>query len=553
MFIRLRTWWDRKRTTTADNQTSQSGFTIVETTVAMSVVFVVLTGTLATFGAGVKNMVNGRQRTAAVSVARGVIEEARAGLYSQIGHDLSDPTLDDDPDVSGSPPAFEGEQLVGLASPIFTQHRWDEMVDGETYTVEVYVTWVTTGSERYKRITVEVAWQRAQYDTAVVDDHVRMSSFLFAAGVPPDPLLDGVVTVDGGTTTVAGTLADVDLERAVVYNPSASGTLTSLFTREAAGNATSASATVDTLSGTVSGCDVDSTGQHTECSGIRAETTTDSDTATAVPEHDEDGPRFDTAHSVSSGSVFDLALGANDSVDSESTSRSCHSCFSEMLGDDDRLAHHWSEGAGPDTVDFGFDVGPIDGSLIRTSGNSTSTATLDQDEVSSSQLLTTTGRLQMPAVDVLALTQGPSNLAAAVHVGAVDVTVEAQAGPTAASPSVSGDAITVDIYDTLSDGSLGYRTISVNPGEEREETASVSYDANGATVSFTTTVISGGKSVANTTDSSGNIDYAEASLTNWLRIQIAVVVTDDNGTIADSTLEFDYGRLSARAQYEVGE
>lgn len=553
MFFQLQTWWNRKRTTTADNQTSQSGFTIVETTVAMSVVFVVLTGTLATFGAGVKNVVNGRQRTAAVSVARGVIEEARAGLYSQVGHDLSDPTINDDPDVSGSPPAFEGEELVGLASPIFTEHRWDETSNSETYTVEVYVTWVTTGSERYKRITVEVTWQRAQYDTAVVDDHVRMSSFLFAAGVPPDPLLDGVVTVDGGTTTVSGTLAGVDLERAVVYNPGASGTLTSLFTREAAGNATSASATVDTLSGSVSGCDVDGTGKHTECSGIRAETTTDSDTATAVPEHGEDGPRYDIAHSVSSGSIFDLDLGANDSVDSESTSRSCHSCFSEMLGDDDRFAHHWSEGTGPDAVDFGFDVGPIDGSLLRTSGNSQSTATLDQDEVSDSQLMATTGRLQMPGVEVLALTQAPSNLVAAVQVSAVDVTVEAQAGPMASSPSVSGDAMTVDIYDTLSDGSLGYRTISVQPGEDREETAGFSYLNSGATVSVTTTVISGGKSVTNTTDGNGDIDYAQASLTNWLRIQIDIVITDDDSTIADTTLEVDYGRLSARAQYEVGE
>lgn len=517
----------------------------------MTLVFIVMTGALATFSASVRNLVSGRQRTGAVAVARSVIEEARASLYAQVAHDLSgDTTLAADASVSGAPLAFEGESLVGSAAPIFPEHRWSDVNDTTTYTVDVYVTWVTQGNaDPFKRLTVIVSWANAQYDTATIANRVRLSSFLFEAGVPPDPLVDGAADVDGGTVEVTGTFDGIDLSRAVIYNPSAVGAVSSLFVREATGLARSSSGVLEVASGTVSGCDVNASATSAQCDGIFADTATDSDASTGLPENDAEGPVYDVGHEASAGTVLTLDLGANDAVESKSTSRSCFTCYTTTIGDDDRLASHWSEGSGPDSAAFGFDVGPVSGDLVRLTGASLATSSLDHDAVNDTHMLSAFARLQMPSVDVVTVQGAPTGFVGAVRISSVDVQVDAAAGPTALSPSVTGGAIEVQVYDTLG-GTLGYRTISVDPGEEKEESATASFDVGGASVTLATTVVSGGKATSSTTDASGNITYAEASLTNWLRISVEVDIVLDGTSLADSMVEFDYGRLAARAQWE---
>ncbi len=537
----------------------EGGFTVLETTVALSLVFLVLTGGLATYASSVRGVVDGRQRSGAVTVARSVVEDARAALYSQVGHDLAgDATLDDDPELTGSPPVFEGEELVGAPAPTFPEHRWTEQVDTTTYTVRVYVTWVTPPSaDPYKRLTVVVGWTTSLYETsAAVDDQVRLSSFLFPAGVPPDPLLDGTGDVDAGTFAVTGTLDDVAASRATLFQPVAVGDVRSLFTRESEGQARSSSATVELTTGSLTGCDVSDDGLTSTCSGVREDTSTDSDAATAVPEHATSGPTFDGAHTISAGSDFSLGFGADTAAESQSTARSCFDCFATDIGDDDRLAYHWSEGTGADSVDVTWDVGAVAGSLFRMSSPPRATTSLDQDPVSGDQMLTVSGQLTAPGADVVTIDSGaPADFDGAVLVGAVDVVAEAQVGPTSESPSITGAAVAVDVYDTLDDGSLGYRSLSFDPGEDREETASATFTVDGAEVTLTTTVASGGKSVTSSTDDSGTIVDADASLTGWLRITVEVLVTetDDDGntvTRADATAELDYGHVAARASYE---
>jgi len=411
----------------------------------------------------------------------------------------------------------------------------------------VYVTWVSGGTaDPYKRLTVNSSWED---HNAGISNDVHLSSFLFAAGVPPDPAVEGGSDVDGGTVEVTGTLSGIDLSRAVLFNPSSSADLESLFVREASGQARSSAALLELNAGTPSGCSVEAT--TAQCDGIVAGTATDSDASTGTPEHDAEGPLYDAGHNLSAGAgILSMALGANDLVESRTTARSCFSCFGTAIGDDDRLAYHWSRGSGPDSASIGFDVGPVDGQLVRMTGASQSTSTLDQDTVSGSHLLTSQARLQMPGVDVVAVNGAPAGFVAAVQISSVDVEVTAQAGPTANPPAVTGDAVTVQVYDTLGGGSLGYRTISATPGQEKEEAASAGFTVGGATVSLTTTVISGGKSVVSTTDGSGTINYADVSLTNWLRITVHLVIVEGGTTLADSMIEFDYGRLAARTQWE---
>lgn len=542
-------WWRRRWR--ARLAAPESGFTVTEVVVAMALVFLVLTGTLATFSAGVRNLVSGRQRSGAVALARSVIEEARSSRYGQVGHDLAgDATLADDPLVAGSPKTFEGEQLVGVPDAVHPEHREQVTNDTGTFTRDVYVTWVDQGAaDPFKRITVIVTWANEQYDPAAVSNQVRLSSFLFAAGVPPDPLVSGSADVDGGTVETTGLLDGVDLKRAVVYNPSAAGVLDSLFVREASGQARSASGLLEVNTGSVSGCEVDATGKLAQCNGIVAGSATDSDASTVLPEHDADGPRSDTSHVATAASSLTLSLGANDTVHSTSTARSCLVCFSPAIGDDDRLAHHWSEGTGPDTATVSYQAGSVSGSVVEMTGASKATATLDQDQVAGTHALSSRARLQMPGVDVVTVDGGPTGFTAAVRIGAVDVTVDAAAGPASAAPSISGAAVAVDVYDTTG-GTPGYRTITVTPGAEKEESASSSFAVGDATVSLTTTVLSGGASTAQETDTDGTITYAEATLTNWLRITVEVLITTTTSTLADATVEFDYGRLNARAQWD---
>lgn len=542
-------WWgNHRRGTTACRPADDAGFTIVETTMAMALVFLVLTGTLATFSASVQNLSTGRQRTGAVALARTVIEQARSSLYAQVGHDVGgDATFATDTAVTGAPKVFEGEQLVGTPDPIFAPHRTTVTNDSGSFTQSVYVTWAVQGAaDPFKRITVIVAWSD---DAGPIPHQVRLSSYLFEAGVPPDPLVESNADVDGGTVQITGMLAGIDLNRAVIYNPSAVGEVNSLFVRAASGQARSSSGLLEVNSGTVSGCEV--TGYAAECNGIAADSGADSDASTPLPEHDVEGPAYDLAQSASAGTGLTLNLGGNDSVHTKSTARSCFSCFGAVIGDDDRLAYDWSEGTGPDSTSFGFDVGAVEGSLVQLNGASRATTAVDQDSVSDTHKVSSSAHLVMPSVDVVTVQGAPAGFVAAVQISSVDVEATAGAGPTVAAPAITSSAISVDVYDTLG-GTLGYRTITVNAGEDKEESASASFDVGDNTVSLTTTVISGGKSLSSTTNSSGIVDFAEATLANWLRITVQIHISGPSGTLADTAVEFDYGRIAARASWVTG-
>ena len=77
----------------ARTQTDQDGFTIVESMIALGLIFGVLIGLLAALSTGVRGVVTGRQRSVATSIANEVVDTARSRSYTEVGHDLdSDPT-----------------------------------------------------------------------------------------------------------------------------------------------------------------------------------------------------------------------------------------------------------------------------------------------------------------------------------------------------------------------------------------------------------------------------------------------------------------------------
>src|SRR5437588_5769616 len=81
----------------------EAGFSILESTIALALVFVVLVGLLGALTAGARGLITGRQRSAALALANEVLEDARGRAYGDVGHDLdSDPTLATDPLLTGT-------------------------------------------------------------------------------------------------------------------------------------------------------------------------------------------------------------------------------------------------------------------------------------------------------------------------------------------------------------------------------------------------------------------------------------------------------------------
>src|SRR5688572_19483339 len=342
---------------------AQTGFTIVESLIAIGLVFVVVVGLLATVNIGIRGVITGRQRSVALSIANEVTETARSRSYSDVGHDLdSDPTLATDSAISGAvpnllyanPPPATQEALVGsvvdagpaagaTTNPLFpfSPHRWPTLREATTYTTSVYVTGVVPPSgDPYRRLTVIVTWDKALDAPSAIPATVRLSSFLFNAIQPPDPLFVGLAEADAGTVTVVNRSPTGALSDARLWLPYAHGEIDSRFVRRATGFAGTARSITNLRAGSVSGCTLSNGGLTAECAGVKAETGSDNDAATAPPDHNPFGPIADPGGTLTAGDALTAGdpltsvLGSG-TARSLSTARSCWSCYGAGVDDDD--------------------------------------------------------------------------------------------------------------------------------------------------------------------------------------------------------------------------
>ncbi|MGH8973702.1 MAG: hypothetical protein ACRD0C_10925 [Acidimicrobiia bacterium] len=540
--------------------------------IALGLVFGVLIGLLTALSTGVRGVVTGRQRSVAISIANEVMETARSRSYAEVGHDLdSDPTLASDPAIQGSVPNLvytdvspgPDEQLAGsivdagaaagsATNPLFpfSPHRWQTVRESTTYTASVYVTLVTPSSgDPYRRLTVSVTWQRSPDATAATLGEVRLSSYLFNAIQPPDPLFAGLAEADAGTVTVTGTLSGIDLSDARLWFPFSHGEVDSRFVRRVTGFAGTTRAFMNLGSGSASGCTVSNGGLTAECTATKAETGSDNDAATAPADHNTAGPTIDPGGSLGAGDKLTFALGAG-GARSLSTARSCWSCYGTGTDDDDRLPYQWGQATGPDSLSLGFTAGPVAGSLLTSAAAcvTCSTVTLDRDDVSGATRLLSTAAVAHPPIDLVPLDGAPAGYAGMVRFGATNVGTTATSGPGALAPSFTASPVSVQIYGTTTP-TPGYQALTITPGTPSETTSHADMLVSGAQVVMDATVRSG-PAVTLSTLSGGALTEAQASLSNWLSVDIHLVVTDATGTLADLTVSLDYGRVTTRATYQ---
>jgi type II secretory pathway pseudopilin PulG len=559
----------------------ETGFTIVESVIALSMVFAVLVVLLGGLTAGARGLVAGRQRGVAVALANSVFENARGRDYSEVGHDFdSDPTLASDPLVTGTAPnqVFTGvspaEPLAGSSvdagatggsnsNPLFpfSPHRSTSTKDGTTYTTTVYVTTVTPATgDPYKRITVAVTWTPAQYATAARS--VEMSTYLYDAAAPPDPRLTGQGEADAGTFTVCPvstdpcTLAGISLSQVRLSLPYVSGAVDSGFIKTAKGTANSGSSVIDLLAGTPVGASCDLLGLSISCAGAKADASADNDTGTAPPDTDQEGPVSALSATSLAGGVLTATLGAG-SAQAQASGRSCWGCQavgSPQVGDDDMLPYFAGNASGPASLSVGlgsgFLAGLLPGSLLSVSAGcavNCATVAVDRDDSGSSANLTSTATVNYPAMKLMTLGALLPN--GMVSFSGGSATATASSGPGTSTPTATGSAVTVQLYN----GS-GYTSYTVTPGAamtipDPTTTVSLSVPLTGISVTMTAT-LHWNEKVISTSGPTGGLTEKSASLNNWLFAEVHTVIKVLGVTVGDLKLHLDYGRVAASASYQ---
>ena len=542
---------------------------MIESVIALAVIFVVLVGLLSAFTAGAKGVITGRQRSAALALANELMEKARGRGYGEVGHDLdSDPTLATDPLIvlSGTPltPHYTGvspaEPLASstvdagagggtTSNPLFpfSPHRWTAVRDATTFTATVYVTRVTpvTG-DPYKRMSVLVTWTPSQFATAARS--VELSTFIYDLQPPPDPRLIGEAEAAAGSFVVTGMISGTDFSGLRLTLPYASGTVDSGFIRTAKGFSQSARSEVTVTSGdpTVTGTGCSAGALRADCPGIKAETGADNDTGTAPPDRDQAGPFSTLGGTITLGTALSAIL-AGGTAESVATGRS----DSSTPDDNDTLPFQWARATGSSDMAVGFKAGPADGLLLSAPAGCVTdcaVATIDRDDVAGSARLASTATASYPAVD-LATFPSVSGYLGMVRIAPATVTATAESGPGAPSPATSGSgAVAVQLYNPGAVG--GYDTLSITPGSAFSTTTPERIiTVGGATVTMTATVRAN-PAVLSSTAMSGALTQAKSSLTSWLSVTINLVV-DHGSRVADLILDLDYGGVSASASYQA--
>lgn len=520
---------------------------------ALALIFGVCLALLSSLATGVRGVVTGRQRSGATQLASQVLETAKARSYDRVGHALSDSTLTTDAAITGSSPtfSFDGQPLAlaaDLTAP-FLSHTETTTIDGVQYTRNVYVTLVTPVSgDPYKRVTAKVSWAGSQYGSATIPNRVSLSSYVFNAAPPPDPLLQGVVDTDSGHLTVTGTLTGINLSDLQVFFPYSHGEIDSNFIKLSKGFAWTGRSQINLLAGSPTGCTVN--GLTADCQGTKAETVADNDGGTAPPENDAQGPVTDLGGSVNqSGLALPLqaTIGTGTAV-AQSTARSCWTCFGPDIGDDDLFPYHTSASTGPGSGGVTFGAGPVSGSLLAGNGAACSSncavTTVDVDRISGNPRITSTATTSAPALDLVTLAAGPLGYNGMVRIAANTVTATAAAGPSAPAPSISGAAFNVQMFN-----GLAYTNVPITPGVATSQSTSAGFNVGLAAVQLDATVTSRAGTTASTLSGSDRV-YAEASLTNWLTVTVRLQITLLGTPLADLNIEFDYGRTSAQADYQ---
>ncbi len=201
---------------------NDDGFTIVESIVALVIIFGLLLVMLRSFDTGVRVLVETKRQAAASAFASELMERARSLEWEHMGltadangtdcpDDVGCPTiLAELPEVGtvGADYAFGGEPIVftnGQAFDPFLSFHQQVIRDDTVFDRYLFVTSVRDDpldpeTERYRRLTAIVRWT----SQTGFPEEVRLVSYMSEFVAPSQPLIQGQVSLDGGAYELEG-------------------------------------------------------------------------------------------------------------------------------------------------------------------------------------------------------------------------------------------------------------------------------------------------------------------------------------------------------------
>jgi type II secretory pathway pseudopilin PulG len=268
----------------------ERGFTIVETVVAMVVIFGSLTALAYTATIGFRYISYGRDRQQATAFANEIMEEIRGQAYAVIERGMSSADLGGDPRIQtcGTDQCFDGERIVASAVGAETA-PWIIPHSGSAQTGNLDVDWATyvtnddPASSPYS-VTVFVTWDGTGAISNAPNNLIRLQSDFWSPSgclstdthpfaAPCQPFFYGLAEVPEGSITFTGDLHEgfVDFDTGVVTFPGARATV-----QQEQVTAVDAAATESRISFR------DSSGLE-EAAGVTAEADADTDPASSYP------------------------------------------------------------------------------------------------------------------------------------------------------------------------------------------------------------------------------------------------------------------------------
>ena len=546
----------------------EDGFTIIESVLALGLIFAVLVGLLHTMVTSSRGIVTGRQRNVAVGLANQVIETARGNNYDQIGHSNTDTTLATDTAITtvSGVRYYESEPLAyATGVSLWPAHTTTQTVAGATYTTKVYVTTITPASgDAYKRVTTVVSWANPQYTQTAIVPEIKLSSYVFNAQLPADPLLKGIATATGGFLSVSanGSLSsfidNYTISDATFTLPKASADLDSQLVKKASGLAESASTSLRGNLETYASGTATSSGLEAYAPGVKVSSSADNDAGTTAPSTHEDSTS-DAGGTIGRSNVLDMIKGGSTSLSSKSTVTG--STFNNPTGD--TLPYTLNRSMGPASFTMPMRVSEVLGSTsigsVLTTGATDVVASSDRDDSGPDRTISSVAKVAHPATTVVSFAAAGLTVVTAtglpfsgfVKIGETGyVNATANAGQATSAPTITGGSFEVCVFDTsafhAASGTCpgGYKRLIVTPGTAGSLTAHADMSLNGEATTLDATVTSSAKDVRSTVDGS-TYERAEATLTNWFRVVVDVVIEDE----VRLRVELNYGQITARSKF----
>lgn len=575
------------------NRTSEDGFSLIEAIIGLTIIFGSMLVILSGLNTGVRGLLTGRQRQTATSVAKQQIEDVRRACYERIGHDYTDTTLATDADLTFNAGtglythAPTGEKLAKATSSssctgdavVPNPHIESGDSDGTPYSVSTYVTHVepsaASSGVRHKRVTVTVEWDNEQYESSDVSNTIRLSSLVYdgqevggtsggGGGTTAFPIITSSAVPVAGSFTMTGSLAEAggaggtaSIDGTTLTYPDANASLRTFLIDEVTGTAKTHSFTVtDSSVSPPTGCT--ESGNTMSCVGESSTATADSDGGTSpTPPFYEAQTASVVGRSIDSDSdlySMEVGTGTGDSKSSACDASPCNA----PIGDGDGKPYGVHEGSGPSSFGIPFDLGAgISGYLVNVGGGTTARGEVDRDYAASLPRSIATAKNDYSTVNLLEIANtgllGYGAGLTVVSVGAFDVTTTADignsgTGATGASCASSG-TVTINVLSAL-----GLTPVPITPCSTTKDETFTSGAQNIvgppplntpiASFQTSTRIVVNPFSETEVADGSG-YQEAQARLLDWLTITSTLSITYAGGTVADITVTFDYGDLTA--------